>query len=599
MYKEYKEGQKHASKNADISDSHEAFKDAGYILTDKDLIVDIDNLPRDTINAMIHIFGIKTQTVWTDRGVHLYFEKPKGFKNSNGVTVLGFPAEFKHKKNTNAITIKRHGVMREIQNNGVREPLPECLIPLKKAESLLGLSDGDGRNSKLHAFKFKLMGMGISDYQYYIKFINENIFADPLEDSELNTVGRKEELKADENKEPVVARQLSKELKVVKFGDILYSYNGEKYVSKEFENEIYDRLPDSRTYYVEEVIKQMKKRIRNVQEPKDGFEVKFKNGILKEGRFWENDSTDFTPYYIDLEYDEEAEPIEIVENYLNNLTGNDEEYKQFILEIIAHTLITNADFKRDIAKFFIFIGDGGNGKGTLLTVIRTILGTENCSSLSPEEMTKESYFTSLQNKLVNLGDDIEDKAINEKQMKVKKNVSTCDFVAMRRLFEQSKETIITTSLIFTSNHILKSFEKGDSYKRRVAWCPMFNKPKAKDRKFLSKLTSPETLKYWVKLIVEEYVRIYENGGINIPKVVEEYNEAYHDENNTCLEWAKLFEPEHFTGKTPADIYAEYEVWAEEGKLNLQSQKVLGQTLKEVHGLVSKTVGKQRKYVKEV
>ena len=71
-------------------------------------------------------------------------------------------------------------------------------------------------------------------------------------------------------------------------------------------------------------------------------------------------------------------------------------------------------------------------------------------------MVDERYFTTLQNKLVNLGDDIQDEAINNEQMKVLKNISTCDFVATRNLFEQSKEVELTLSLIFTSNHVLKS-----------------------------------------------------------------------------------------------------------------------------------------------
>ena len=66
-------------------------------------------------------------------------------------------------------------------------------------------------------------------------------------------------------------------------------------------------------------------------------------------------------------------------NILNHLTNNDEDYKKQLLEILAHPLIVDKEFKRMLAKFFIFVGDGGNGKGTLLLIIRQILGYENCS----------------------------------------------------------------------------------------------------------------------------------------------------------------------------------------------------------------------------
>ena len=60
-------------------------------------------------------------------------------------------------------------------------------------------------------------------------------------------------------------------------------------------------------------------------------------------------------------------------------------------------------------------------------------------------------------------------SINE-QMKILKNISTCDYVATRNLFEMSKEIELTLSLIFTSNHILKSFEKGEAYEGGLIGC---------------------------------------------------------------------------------------------------------------------------------
>ena len=73
---EYKEGEKHASVNPDQSDDVSAFNDAGLILSDQDVVIDIDHLPKESIKAMIRDFKIKTFTVWTDRGAHLYFRKP-------------------------------------------------------------------------------------------------------------------------------------------------------------------------------------------------------------------------------------------------------------------------------------------------------------------------------------------------------------------------------------------------------------------------------------------------------------------------------------------------------------------------------------------
>ena len=75
MYIEFEDGAKFAKgKDNDISENLDTFKDAGYILEENDLVVDIDNLSKQAIEKLITMFDIKTQYVWTDRGIHFYFK---------------------------------------------------------------------------------------------------------------------------------------------------------------------------------------------------------------------------------------------------------------------------------------------------------------------------------------------------------------------------------------------------------------------------------------------------------------------------------------------------------------------------------------------
>ncbi|PGZ98807.1 DNA primase [Bacillus pseudomycoides] len=590
MFIEFKAGEKFAQKGADTSIFHEAFTDCGYLLNENDLVIDIDNLPKETIKAMIKTFNINTQTVWTTRGAHFYFQKPKAYKGkSEAVCPIGFKVEYKTIKNTpNGITIKRDGQLRDIDNMGSRQELPDFLYNGKhNLEDLNGLDEGDGRDNKLYKHKFSIMN--VKNYRKALRFINDHIFAEPFNEDDFQRISREEEIQAEDNKEPEVARILSNRLKVVKYNDQLYSYNGERYVSEEFDQEVYELLPDKKTHYVEEVIRQMEKRTRKTVQPVKGFDIRLKNGILRDGRFIEIDSDEFTPFYVNVEYNAEAEPVQTVIEYLDHLSDGDEGYKKLILQMMAHTLITNAEVKRKIAKFFFLIGDGGNGKGTLLEVIRTILGSENCAGNSIEEIADERYFVGLKNRLVNLGDDVEDKPIDTKQMKRLKNISTCDYVATRELFKNSKDSILTTSMIFTSNHQLKSFEKGESYKRRVVWMPMFKAPTKKDPRFISKLTSPEALEYWLKLIIEQYEALYINAEVNIPGVVDQYNAEYHADNNNVLEFIGDYTTDHFIGKKPPQIQEQYEIWATDNGLTVHSKKMLKDTIEQKFGLCVKSV----------
>lgn len=595
VYKEFLNGEKYPRKDAEISDTHDAFESCGWVLQDHEVVVDIDCLQKDIIERIISLFNIKTQIVWTTRGCHFYFKKPTEFKGAKKICPLGFEVEYKHSKNTKATTIKQNGELRIIENDGIREDLPEIFYTKKTLKPLLGLDAGEGRNNLLFAHRMKIYEL--KQWQSIIRFINNHIFATPLPEEEFQSITRDVHIEAKKNSEPEVAGILIAKYRIIQYLGKIYWYEENKYITDEddFKRLLFSEIGQQKSRYFEEVIKQIK--IQAVHVKPKVFDIKLQNGILRNGKFHAVDFKEFTPYCIDIEYDPECEPVEIVDQYIDQLADGEQEYKHMLLEILAHPLVVDKEFKRLLAKFFIFIGDGGNGKGTLLLIIRRILGYHNCSGLSIKQMIDERYFTTLQNKLVNLGDDVQDEAINNEQMKVLKNISTCDFVATRNLFEQSKEVELTLSLIFTSNHILKSFEKGEAYKRRVQWMPMFNKPTKKDARFIEKLTTPEALKYWLKLIVEAYERLYKNEGFTESPKVAEFNLDYHKMNNNCIEFLQDFDSTHFQGKRSPEAYEEYEIWAEENGLNVHSKKLFQESMKKVLKLEIKKTNRNGKSVR--
>lgn len=584
MYVEYLPGKKHSGKHAEMSDNLDSFSDAGYVLEDHDLVVDIDSLNHEQIHALIRMFNINTEVVWTGRGAHLYFKKPDGFRGAKGICALGVEVEYKHKSNTKSITVKLDNQARKVERKGIREELPDFFISARKHyESLIGLSEGDGRNNKLFQHR-KKMG-NIRDWRLCIEYINQWVLDTPLPDEELEVLTREMQVTAVKDGESAIADLIMLEKRVVKYAGQLYFFNGSEYVSDtdELTRMVYRYCKGQKTHYVREVISQMDQRSELIPSNKS-FDIKFKNGVLRNGYFVELDYTDFTPYSINIEYREDAEPVSEVDDYINQLTKGDSDYRMRLLEILGHTLITDKEFKRLVGKFFIFVGDGGNGKGTLLTIIRHILNDKNCSGLSIKNMSDERYVNVLAGKLANLGDDIQDEPINNEQMKMLKNISTCDYIEVRKLFENSKSVEVTTSLIFTSNHVLKSFEKGTSYKRRVDWLPMYTKPKKKDPKFITKATTPEALEYWIKLIVNGYMRLYENQGFTESKVVSDYNAQYHEENNTAIAYVRDLNPKRdIENKRAPEVYEEYKIWCEENGENVQSSRLFRQTITDIHG----------------
>ncbi|MBF0747261.1 DNA primase [Gemella sp. 19428wG2_WT2a] len=578
MYVEFLPNQKHAKKGADISDSHDHFKDAGYILNENEVVVDIDSLDKEVIKKLINTFDIKTQIVWTTRGAHLYFKRPDSFKRAKGICALGFEVEFKTSRNTYAVTIKQKGELRQIENEGIREDLPLIFSMNKKFLNLNGYAEGDGRNQSL--FTQRAMLAQCKGWKSILRFINYNIFSEPMKDDELETILR-EGLTFDSNEvtEIQMAELIKNKYKIVQFNNaIYYRYKGDYKKDEELLKRIIkNECGSQKTYFYKEVRSQLDYMTDII--PGDKIHVvKFKNGILKDGKFIEIDYVDFTPYSIPIKYNPNAKSVKEIDDYLKHLTDDDKDYRKLVLEIIAHALITDPEFKRLLAMFSIFVGDGGNGKGTLLTIIRRILGAENTSGLSIKNLADERYIVTLKGILANLGDDIQDAPINNEQMKVLKNISSCDFVAVRELFKQSENTVFTTTLIFTSNHILKTFEKGESYKRRVQWLPMYGKPKKKDPHFITKLTTDDALEYWIMIIIEAYKRLYSQGHFTKSERVTKWNEEYHEENNSTIQFLSGYTKQDILGKKPPEIYTQFETWVEENGVHKSSAKLLKDTI---------------------
>jgi putative DNA primase/helicase len=581
VYVEFEDNKKYPKKGAARSDSHTGFHSCGRVIKEDDVVIDIDELPKEAIQKAIQIFNIKTETVWTDRGAHFWYKKPRNFRSKEKICPLGIKVEYKHSGNTEAVTIKRDGKLRLIENEGVREELPDFFFINRRLESLQGMDEGEGRNKALFAHRMKIHHL--KSWKPILRFINNHVFAEPLDEDEFGVIARDGvSLEATKNNQNEIADQLLSKYNMVMFSGKLYFQNDDQeYVSDDdlLRRIVFEIGNVKKTGFVDEVIKQLKYKAFIVPAEKV-FDVKLKNGILREGHFIKVTYQEFTPFSIDIEYNPKADPVPIVDEYLDHLTDGDPDYKARLLEALAHTLIVDKDFKRLLAKFFIFVGGGGNGKGTLLRIISEILGKKNCSALSIKQMADERYFTTMQGKLCNLGDDLEDEYINKDQMKLLKNISTCDFVSARNLFEQSRDVELTLSLIFTSNHILKSKEKGDSYKRRVDWMPMYSKPTKRDPDFIRKLTTDQAKQYWIRLIVEAYQRLYRVRDFTPSEAVANFNEEYHRINNNVLDFLEgrpveewITNDKNRTGKTKNEAFKMYKAWCEENEeFNMGKEK---------------------------
>lgn len=581
---EFQPGEKYAKPGADKSDFTESFQDCGYLLTKDEIVIDIDHLPKESIRELCKTFDIKTQIVWTNRGAHLYFKKPPRHRRTDGVCRLGFEIEELTCANRpNGVTVKRDGVLREIENAGAREALPDIFTVSKRFEDLTGLSEGDGRNRKLYTHKMKLNNC--EDWFRIIRFINEHVFDEPLPQKEFDSLSRAEQSEGDQKTtdEADVAEQVIREFKCAKWASQVWFWSEKagKFISddEELAAIIAKRIAVKDPNKVEKAMKWL--RINAKKYPADYiFKIRLRNGFLADGKFTPIIVDDFTPHCIDIDYNPDAEPVPAIDEYLDQIVNEPkytqqdmQDYRNRLIEIMAYGLIVNPERVRVLSKFHILRGEGSNGKGTFLEIMKTIYQPENCSTLSIEDLADATRINSLTGKLVNLGDDVEDKPIGKTQFKHIKNITSADTVTIRRLYKEAESVVLQAKLIYTSNSDLRTFDKGHALERRMCWVPMFNTVRKPDPNFITKMTTPEALEYWMKLMVEAYVRLYKHGWTE-SKICADYNGEYHRHNDISKMFIEELEKDDFLYKTRQEVLDMFDKWNtdDDRKLNMRAFK---------------------------
>lgn len=597
-YARFQSGTKHIKKDSETdgtvetSNSAETFTDAGWLIPDGVMAVDIDELPMQAIHELINTFKLTTETHWTTRGAHLFFTKQDNFSRKEGVCALGFKCEYKYSTPGKPfyITVRTGGQTRKMENIDVFAPFPAILDAKrgKRAyQDLVGMNDGDGRNNALKSHSGRVHAL--NNWRKVLTFVNNHVFGEPLSDAELQRI-------IDDAKEMPVDQEATEEYQVAT--EMIEKYNVKSYAGSvyyrdskgDYINDV-DYLrravmayrPGKATRFTDEVIKQMQYRCEKIPE-NAVFDIKLTNGVLHRGKFMAVDFDDFTPYSIHQAYDPKCPPVKDVDDYLNFLTLGDPDYRAHVLEVLGYCLVTEPRTIRTISKFFVFYGEGGNGKGTLLTILRTILEADNVVPLDLDKINDERYTSDLPDSLAILGDDVTDAPIKPEKMKMLKNISTADFIQTRRLYHDSEKFVPICTMIFTSNHILKSWEKGDAFQRRIEWLPMNKKPDVIDPQFLAKQTTPAALAYWFSLMVQGYERLCENQKFTESEIVKKSTADYFDLNDNTREFVRdNLTDEELEGTKVKVISDIYNQWCEENEFKPLSSKTLKESIKKLRG----------------
>lgn len=137
------------------------------------------------------------------------------------------------------------------------------------------------------------------------------------------------------------------------------------------------------------------------------------------------------------------------------------------------------------------------------------------------------------------------------------------------------------------------------------WLPMYTQVEEgkKDPKFISKLTSLESKRYWIKLMIDGYKRLYENTVFTHSELTEQFNADYHQENNPYLLYLSDMNRDKLIDKPVNEIYKDCADWCFDNGIDNFSKAALRSTIREVFKLETngqrKINGKNWKVFKEI
>lgn len=567
---------------------------------------------------------VKCNVLETKRGLHFYFKninKKVENKLVNYYSAIGLPADYGVGKKNCVVplrltideptyqTINGELVAMPNKTTIIRkwlmlydelDEIPNWLLPISKNDPRL--LNSDTRNNSLFKYKLTLNRAKFTneDIEHTGRIINDYIFSEPLPDRELMCVLRTEHFDdefffGEKGKflHDVFGNALISSNNIVNIEGIPHICNRDylySSLSEDFERVMIDKIPNIKATQRTEVYKYV--CLQNLQKEKLASPkfIGLKDEILN------IETMERSPYNqsivlrnkINYNYDENAYH-ELLDKTIDKVMCYDKDLRALFEEMLGYCLYGEVKFQT----CFFWTGSGSNGKSTILNLLKELIGFENTSTLAVQELEERFKPAQLVSKLVNLGDDIPDRYINDSS--VFKSVITGGAITVERKGEQPFSFVNRAKFIFCANNPPKSADKSDGWSRRITFIP-FNAKFTKDDPdydpFIEdKLMSKESMEYLLKLAIQGLKRLLENNKFTVADKSTEEKIKYEKINNNVLEWIEETEPKlHLEKRT--DVYKDYCFWCNDNNITSFSQKQFNNTLLEkIDGLeaVSKSI----------
>lgn len=215
-------------------------------------------------------------------------------------------------------------------------------------------------------------------------------------------------------------------------------------------------------------------------------------------------------------------------------------------------------------KFMILNGEGGTGKSTLIRMIERMIGSDNISNISLNQLTQRFQAFGLMGKLLNSCADLETDALSDTST-LKKCLGEDTLTAEAK----GKDAVSFKSyakMIFSTNELpIVKNERTNGFYRRLLILTMNKVPENKQADFFDRLSAD--IDDFIRISVKALERLYESGRIvESPGSVEAVNRLRCDSDTVEAFLSARIErvqdsPENRIKKL--DLYHDYEAYCQD------------------------------------
>jgi len=191
----------------------------------------------------------------------------------------------------------------------------------------------------------------------------------------------------------------------------------------------------------------------------DGF-INLKNGLydLRKKELLPHTPSVYTSIQQNFYFDANANAPRF-EKFLYEVL-EDEEKIDYVLNTMCYLLLPDYSYQ----KVFIFFGSGRNGKSVLTSVITSLLGSDNVSSVSIHDLANNRFaLSNLKDKLLNLSSEIGSRDLETETLK---KLSGGDVITADRKYQNVISFVNTARLIINANELPRFSELNDAILER-------------------------------------------------------------------------------------------------------------------------------------